>query len=114
MIAVSGVTAITPNPGRSFLGWLASMEETRKVVKPFGSRAEMNKEANVCTMLPTTSLDDSDVTSHDSYNCSSLFYDDGGFDVPQSQISSQHDRKLSYTRFYIAELCVPKSEITKH
>jgi hypothetical protein len=37
----------------------------------------------------------SDVTSHDSYNCSSLFYDDGGFDVPQSQISSQHDRESS-------------------
>ncbi len=70
-------------------------EETRKVVKPFGQRAELNKEANVCTMLPTTSLDDSDVTSHDSYNCSSLFYDDGGFDIPQSQISSQHDRGSS-------------------
>jgi hypothetical protein len=36
--------------------------KTRKVVKPFGLRAELNKEANVCTMLPTTSLDDSDVT----------------------------------------------------
>jgi hypothetical protein len=31
MIAVSGVTAITPNPGRSFLGWLASMLGTNKV-----------------------------------------------------------------------------------
>jgi hypothetical protein len=30
-------------------------------------------------MLPTISLDDSDVNSHDSHNCSSLFYDDGGF-----------------------------------
>jgi hypothetical protein len=67
-------------------------EETRKAVKPFGPRAELNKEANVCTMLPTTSLDDSDVTSHDRYNCSSLFYDYGGSDVPQSKISSQHDR----------------------
>jgi hypothetical protein len=46
-------------------------------------------------MLRTTSLDDSDVTSHDSYNCSSLFYDDGGFYVPQSQKSSQHDRGSS-------------------
>jgi hypothetical protein len=45
-------------------------EETRKVVKPFGPtcrpRAELNKEPNVCTMLPTTFLDDSDVNSHDS------------------------------------------------
>ncbi len=34
-------------------------------------------------MLPTTSLDDSDVSSHDSYNCSSLSYDNGGFDSLQ-------------------------------
>jgi hypothetical protein len=68
-------------------------EETRKVVKPFGPRAELNK-AKVRTLLPT-SLDDSDATSHDSDNCSSLFYDNGGFDVPQSQISSQHDRGSS-------------------
>jgi hypothetical protein len=55
-------------------------EETRKVVKPFGPRlprAKLNTEANVCAMLPTTSLDDSDVNSNDSYNCSSLFYDYG-------------------------------------
>jgi hypothetical protein len=39
-------------------------------------------------MLPTTSLDD-------GYNCSSLFYDYGGFDIPQSQISSQHNRGSS-------------------
>ncbi len=39
-------------------------EETRKVVKPYGPGAELNK--NVCTMLPTTS----DVNSHDSHNCS--------------------------------------------
>ena len=64
------------------------------MVKLFGPRAESNKEANVCTILPT-SLDDSDATSHDSDNCSSLFYVDGGFDVPQSQISSQHDRGSS-------------------
>ncbi len=70
-------------------------EETRKVVKPFGPRAELNMKANLCTMLPPTSLDDSGETSHDSYNCSSLFYDDGGFDNPQSQISSQHDRRSS-------------------
>ncbi len=70
-------------------------EEIRKVGKPFGPRAKSNKEANVCHMLPTTSLDDSDVNSHDSYNCSSFFYDDGGFDIPQSQISSQHDRGSS-------------------
>ncbi len=49
----------------------------------------MNKEANVCTMLPTTSLDDSDVNAHDSYKCSSLFYDDGGFDIALSQSDSQ-------------------------
>jgi hypothetical protein len=58
-------------------------EENRKVVKLFGQRAELNREANVCTMLPTTSLDDSDVSSHDSYNCSSLSYDNGGFDSLQ-------------------------------
>ncbi len=57
-------------------------EETRKVVKPYGPRAELKK--NVCTMLPTTSLDDSDVNSHDSHNCSSLFYYDGGFDSLQN------------------------------
>jgi hypothetical protein len=66
-------------------------EETRKVVKSFGPRAYLNKEASVCTKLPTTSLDDSEVNSHDSYNCSSLFYDDGGFNIPLSQILSQHD-----------------------
>jgi hypothetical protein len=38
-------------------------EETREVVKPVGPRAESNKQANVCTMLPTTSLDGSDLTS---------------------------------------------------
>ncbi len=64
-------------------------EETRKVVKPYGPRAKLNKD--VCTMLPTTSLDGSGVNSHDSHNCSSLFYDNGGFDIPLSQISSQHD-----------------------
>ncbi len=58
-------------------------EETRKAVKPFGPRAELNKEANVCTMLPTTSLYESDVNSHESFNCSSLFHDDGGFDSLQ-------------------------------
>ena len=52
-------------------------EETRKVVKPFGPRARLNEKANVCTMLPTTSLDDSDENSQDSHICSSLFYDDG-------------------------------------
>ena len=70
-----------------------SKTHARKVVKPFGPRAELNK-AKVRTLLPT-SLDDSDATSHDSDDCSSLFYDDGGFDVPQSQISSQHDRGSS-------------------
>ncbi len=58
-------------------------DETRKVVKQFGPRAELIKKANVCTMLPPTSLDDSDINSHDSYNCSSSFYDDDGFDTLQ-------------------------------
>ncbi len=39
-------------------------EETRKVVKPYRQRAELNK--NGCTMLPTTSFGDSDINSHDS------------------------------------------------
>ncbi len=37
------------------------------------------------------SLDDSDVNSYDICNCSRLFYDDGGFNITLSQISSQHD-----------------------
>jgi hypothetical protein len=78
-------------------------KETRKVVKLFGPRAEMTKEANLCTML-TTFLDDSDVTSHDSYNSSSLFYDDGGFDSLQigkatiissgNKVETNHDRPV--------------------
>jgi hypothetical protein len=35
-------------------------------------------------MLPTTSLDGSDVNSHDSHNDVSLFYEDGCFDSPQN------------------------------
>ncbi len=38
----------------------------------------------MCTIMPTTSLDDSDVNSHDSHNCSSLFCEDGGFDSLQN------------------------------
>jgi hypothetical protein len=95
------VTEAEPISLRKSKGKDSTHEETRKVVKPFRPSAELNKEAR--TLLPT-SLDDSDTTSHDSDNCSSLFYDDGGFDVPQSQISSQHDRGR----------CVPNSEITKH
>ncbi len=75
-------------------------EETRKVVKPFGPRAELNQKANVCTMLPTTSLVDSNVNSHDSQNCSSLFYDYGGFDSlqngkTQAQINVKDVQKAS-------------------
>jgi hypothetical protein len=44
--------------------------------------AELKK--NVCAMLPTTSLDDSDENSQDSHICSSLFYDDGWFDSLQN------------------------------
>ena len=33
MIAVSGVTTITPNPGRSFLGWLASVTQTSRSIR---------------------------------------------------------------------------------
>ncbi len=61
---------------------VSNHEETRKVVKPYWPRFELNK--NMCTMLPTTSLEDSDVNSHDSHNCSSLFYYDGGFDSLQN------------------------------
>ncbi len=69
-------------------------EEARKVVKPFGPRAKLNKKANVCRMLPTTSLDDSDVNSHDCYNCSSLFHEDGGFDSLHRPISRMSRRLL--------------------
>jgi hypothetical protein len=58
--------------------------ETRKVVKPFGPRAELNKKANVFNNT-VTSLDDSDINSHNSHNCSSLFYDDGGFESLQNE-----------------------------
>ncbi len=35
MIAVLGVTAITPNPGRSFLTWLASMDPLHGLMASF-------------------------------------------------------------------------------
>jgi hypothetical protein len=60
-------------------------EEARKVVKPFGPRARLNEKANVCTMLPTTALDGSDVSPlNDSHNDVSLLYEEGSFDSPQN------------------------------
>jgi hypothetical protein len=69
---------------RKSKGKYSTHEEVRKVVKQFGPRAELNKKANVCTMLPTTSLDDSNVNSHESHNSSILFYEDGRFDSLQN------------------------------
>jgi hypothetical protein len=64
-------------------------------VSPTFSLPKGNCVVHLAIGVLPTSLDDSDATSHDNDNCSSLFYDNGGFDVPQSQISSQHDRGSS-------------------
>ncbi len=55
------------------------------MVKLIGPKAKLNGKANVCTMLPTTALDDRAVSPlNDSHNDVSLLYEEGGFDSPQN------------------------------
>jgi hypothetical protein len=55
------------------------------VVKPFWPRAKLNKKANMCTMLPTTSLDGSAVSPlNNSHNDVCVLHEEGWFNSPQN------------------------------
>jgi hypothetical protein len=58
-----------------FQGKDSTQEEARKVFKPFGPRAKLNEKANMCTILPTTALNDNAVSPlYDSHKDVSLLY----------------------------------------